>query len=311
MVGRLKPGVTPAQALQDAQPAVAGRSCGTFLPAWAACAFIRLPSRSARPRLRQARPLVRTLFLAVAVVLFIACANLAGLLLVRVIRRRREISVRLALGASGAAVLRQSLVEALLLSVGGGLLGLALASAALRVGVSFLPESLPRVSAIGLDWKVVGFSLLLAVLTGLFCGLIPAIAAARTGVNDALKEAGRTGTAGGGHARLRSALVIAEVAVALVLLTASGLLLRSFEKMRSVDLGFRSRSHSHRLLWPAAPAIFNPGLRGRIRLRTDRQARTVAGRASGGHHLAAASRRREQQRAPLFRKATFRTRAKA
>ena len=87
---------------------------------------------------------MRTLFLAVAVVLFIACANLAGLLLVRVIRRRREISLRLALGASGAAVLRHSLVEALLLSVAGGLLGLALASVVLRAGVSLLPESLPR-----------------------------------------------------------------------------------------------------------------------------------------------------------------------
>jgi predicted permease len=111
---------------------------------------------------------------------------------------------------------------------------------ALRVGISFLPETLPRVNAIGLDWKVAGFALLLAVLTGLFCGLIPAVAAARTGVNEALKEGGRTGSAGSGHARLRSALVIAELAVALVLLTASGLLLRSFEKLRSVNLGFRT-----------------------------------------------------------------------
>jgi predicted permease len=188
----------------------------------------------------QARPLVRTLFLAVMVVLFIACANLAGLLLVRVIRRRREISVRLALGASGAAVLRQSLVEALLLSVSGGVLGLVLASIALRVGVSFLPETLPRVNSIGLDWRVVAFALGLAVLTGLLCGLLPAFAAARTPVNEALKEGGRTGTIGGGHARLRSALVVAELAVALVLLTASGLLLRSFQKMRSVGLGFRA-----------------------------------------------------------------------
>src|SRR6185369_16660228 len=99
----------------------------------------------------EARPLVRTLFLAVAVVLFIACANLAGLLLVRVIRRRREISVRLALGASSAIILRLSMVEALMLSIGGGLLGLALASASLRVELSFLPETLPRVSAISLD----------------------------------------------------------------------------------------------------------------------------------------------------------------
>ena len=237
-VGRLKPGVTPQQAQQDAVSA-AQEIMRNFPPA--------LSSRRIHPAVEpldeatvaQARPLVRTLFLAVIVVLFIACANLAGLLLVRVIRRRREISVRLALGASGAAVLRQCLVEALLLSISGGLLGLALAALALRVGVGFLPETLPRVSSISLDWQVVAFSLGLTVLTGLFCGLIPAFAAARTGVNEALKEGGRTGTAGGGHARLRSALVIAELAVALVLLTASGLLLRSFEKMRSVGLGFR------------------------------------------------------------------------
>jgi predicted permease len=239
IVGRLKPGVTSAQAVQDAKPA-AQEIMGNFPPAFGNLRIHPVIQSLAENTVGQARSLVRTLFLAVAVVLFIACANLAGLLLVRVIRRRREISVRLALGASGAAVLRQSLVETLLLSVGGGLLGLALATAALRVGVSFLPETLPRVSAIGLDWRVVGFALLLAVLTGLLCGLIPSIAAARTGVNDALKEGGRTGTASGGHARLRSALVIAELAVALVLLTASGLLLRSFEKLRSVDLGFRT-----------------------------------------------------------------------
>jgi putative ABC transport system permease protein len=239
MVGRLKPGVTPAQAQQDAAGA-AQEIMRNFPPA--------LSSRRIHPAVQaldeatvaQARPLVRTLFLAVAVVLFIACANLAGLLLVRVIRRRREISVRLALGASGAAVLRQPLVEALLLSLSGGLLGLALASVALHVGVSFLPETLPRVSSIDLDWQVVGFALGLAIVTGLLCGLIPAFAAARTAVGEALKEGGRTGTAGGGHARLRSALVVAELAVALVLLTSSGLLLRSFEKMRSVGLGFHT-----------------------------------------------------------------------
>jgi predicted permease len=272
MVGRLKPGVTLAQVLEDAQPAVQ-EIMRNFPPAMGSLRIHALVQPLDEATVAEARPLVRTLFLAVAVVLFIACANLAGLLLVRVIRRRHEISVRLALGASGAAVLRQSLVEALLLSVAGGLLGLALASTALRVGVSFLPETLPRVSAIGLDWKVAGFALLLAVLTGLLCGLIPAIAAARTGVNDALKEGGRTGTSGSGHARLRSALVIAELAVALVLLTASGLLLRSFEKLRSVDLGFRT-DHTltafyglpnHQYSTQAAVDAFNTALLSKLR----------------------------------------------
>jgi predicted permease len=239
MVGRLKPDVTFPQALQDAQPA-AQEIMHNFPPAMGSLHIHPVVQSLTEATVAGARPLIRTLFLAVAVVLFIACANLAGLLLVRVIRRRREISVRIALGASNAVVIRQSLVESLLLSIGGGLLGLALASTLLRVGVSFLPETLPRVSSIGLDWTVAGFSLVLAVLTGLLCGLIPAITAARTSANDALKEGGRTGTIGSGHARLRSALVIAEVAVALVLLTGAGLLLRSFEKIRAVNLGFRT-----------------------------------------------------------------------
>ena len=238
MVGRLKPGVNAAQAEQDAG-AAAQEIMRNFPPALSARRIHPWVQALNEATVAQARPLIRTLFIAVSVVLFIACANLAGLLMVRVIRRRHEISVRLALGATSAVLLRQSLVEALMFSLGGGLLGLALASVALRVGISFLPETFPRVSSIGLDWQVVGFSILLAVLTGLFCGLFPAYAASRTSVNEALKQGGRTGTAGGGHARLRSALVIAELAVALVLLTASGLLIRSYEKMRSVDLGFR------------------------------------------------------------------------
>ena len=240
MVGRLKPGVSLAQAQQDTQR-IAQQIQSGFPASFGNRVHITpwlQPLEEAT--VGQARPLVRTLFFAVAIVLFIACANLAGLLLVRVIRRRREIAVRLALGARKSMVLRQSLIETLVLSIAGGLLGLALAAVALRVGVHLLPETLPRISSIGLDWGVVGFALLLAVLTGLVCGMAPALAAARSGVNDALKEGGRTGTAGGGHARLRSALVVAELAVALVLLTGAGLLLRSYEKLRQVDVGFHT-----------------------------------------------------------------------
>jgi predicted permease len=239
MVGRLKPGMTPAQAEQDAERVSQQimRGFPAFMASLRIHAVVHPLDEST---VGQARPLIRIMFLAVAVVLFIACANLAGLLLVRVIRRRREIAVRLALGASAMAVIRQNLIEALALSIFGGLLGLGLASVLLRVGISFLPETLPRICSIGLDWKVMAFALLVAVITGLLCGLVPAFAASRTGVNEALKEGGRTGTAGSGHARLRSALVITEIAVALVLLIASGLLLRSFEKVRSVEMGFRT-----------------------------------------------------------------------
>ena len=239
LVGRLNPGTTPEQARQDAVGA-AREIMRNFPPALSSRHIHPIVGSLEEATVAEARPLVRTLFLAVLVVLFIACANLAGLLLVRVSRRRREISVRLALGASHAAVVRHSLAEALLLGAGGGALGLGLAAIGLRFGISFLPETLPRVGSISLDWKVVAFSLCLALLTGLLCGLIPALAASRTSVNETLKEGGRTGTSGGGQARLRSTLVVIELAVALVLLTASGLLLRSFQKMRSTALGFHA-----------------------------------------------------------------------
>jgi predicted permease len=239
MVGRLEPGVTPAQAEQDAGRVA--RQITRNFPAYMNSQRIGAMVRPlAEDAVTEARPLLRILFLAVAVVLFIACANLAGLLLVRVIRRRREIALRRALGASVAAALRQSLVETLALSLAGGMLGLGLAALALRVGVSFLPETLPRVESIRLDWHVVLFALGAAVLTGLLCGLAPAVAAAHTGMNETLKEGGLKGSAGGAQARLRSALVVAEIAVALVLLIASGLFLRSFEKLREVHLGFRT-----------------------------------------------------------------------
>src|ERR1700683_2585158 len=209
-------------------------------PAFMASMHIHAVVRSLQKEtVEQASQLVRTLFLAVIVVLLIACANFVGLLLVRAIRRRREVAVRLALGARSGALLRQAILESLALSVTGGLLSLVLAAIALRVGVSRLPETLPRINEISLDWQVVWFAIIVAVLTGVVCGLAPAFSALRTGMNETLKEGGRTGTAGGGHARLRSALVVGEIAIALVLLVASGLLLRSFEKMREVNLGFR------------------------------------------------------------------------
>jgi predicted permease len=237
MVGRLKPGVSAAQAVQDATR-VAHETMRNY-PAFMAGMKIRPVIHSLQwETVRGARPLIRTLFFAVAVVLLIACANLAGLLLVRAIRRRKEIAVRLALGAQSTALLRQAMLESLVLSISGGVLGLILAAVALHVGVKFLPETLPRVADIHVNWAVAGFALLLGLATGLICGIAPAFAAMHTKVNDTLKESGRTGSAGTGHARLRSALVVAEIAVALILLTASGLLLRSFEKMRDVNLGY-------------------------------------------------------------------------
>jgi len=238
MIGGLKPGVSAAQAQSDAER-VAGENMAGFPPFMASLHINAVVHSLHEDTIHDSRQLLRTLLFATAVVLLIACANLAGLLLVRAIRRRREIAVRLALGAGARALLRQVMLESFLLSVTGGVLGLMFAEIALRVGVSSLPEDLPRINEIAINWQVVLFALALSVSTGIVCGLAPAFAGLRTNVNDSLKEGGRTGSAGGGHARLRSALVIGEIAIALVLLTACGLLLRSFQKMREVDLGFR------------------------------------------------------------------------
>jgi predicted permease len=237
MVGRLKPGVTVAQAQSDAQR-VAEQIMRNYPPELASFHFRSVVYPLRQITVVQTRPLLTILFLAVAVVLLIACANLAGLLLVRAIRAHREIAVRLALGAPTLTLLRQMMLESLVLSVSGGVLGIGLAAIGLYIGKSLLPETLPRFDDIVLNWTVVGFAFLLALLTGFLCGLAPGFAALRTNVNKSLKEGGHSSSAGS-HARLRSVLVVSEIAVALILLTASGLLLRSFEKMSAVDLGFR------------------------------------------------------------------------
>jgi predicted permease len=238
MVGRLKARITAAQAQSDAER-VARETMRSYPPFMSSLRIQAVVRSLHEQTVEQARRLVRTLFLATMVVLLIACANLAGLLLVRSLRRRRQITLQMALGASSGTLLREAVLESLLLSITGGVFGVGLAAIALRVGVSLLPETLPRIQEIRLDGQVMLFAIVLSVLTGIVCGLAPAFAALRTSVNQALKEGGHTGTVGGGHVWLRSALVAGEIAIALVLLAASGLSLRSFEKMLAVDLGFR------------------------------------------------------------------------
>jgi putative ABC transport system permease protein len=272
MVGRLKPGISPAQAQEDAQRVAQEIMRG--YPAFMASLHISSVVRPLQEEtVEESRPLLRTLFLAVAVVLLIACVNMASLMLVRAIRRQREFALRLALGARSTALIRQAILESLFLSVSGGMFGLALAALALRLGKTLLPESLPRINEIALNGQVVAFALALAVLTGLLCGVVPAFASLRTNVNSNLKEGGRSGSTSGAHARLRSTLVVAEIAIALVLLTASGLLLRSFEKMRSVDLGYTPEHVTTgayflpRKQYPTQPSIdtFNNELLRRLR----------------------------------------------
>jgi putative ABC transport system permease protein len=239
LVGRLKDGVTQEQAAQDADRVA--RQVMRDFPAHMTAIHIQGDVRLLREfAVGEVRPLLRTLFLAVSIVLLIACVNVAGLLLVRAIRRRREYAVRLALGARSSAIVRESVFEGLLLSVAGGMLGLGFAAIAIRTALHLLPESMPRVDSISMDATVAGFALLLALTTGAFCSLAPAFAALRTNLTETLKEGMRTGTGSSSHTWLRSTLVVSEIAIALVLLTISGAFLRSFQKMRAVYPGFRS-----------------------------------------------------------------------
>jgi predicted permease len=238
MIARLKEGVTLSQAAQDADR-FAQQTMRSF-PTSMSAIHIRGDVEPLREdTVGEVRPLLQTLFLAVVVVLLIACVNLSGLLLVRAIRRRREYAVRLALGARSSAIIREAVVEGLLLSVAGGLLGLVLAATAIRMALHRLPESMPRIDSISLDATVVSFALLLALATGALCSLAPAFAALGTNLIESLKEGARTGTGATSHTWLRSILVVSEIAIALVLLTVSGVFLRSFQKMRAVDPGCR------------------------------------------------------------------------
>jgi putative ABC transport system permease protein len=238
LIARLKNGVTLPQAAQDVDR-VAQQIMRDF-PASMSAIRIRGDVRLLREHaVADVRPLLRTLFFAVAIVLLIACVNVSSLLLVRAIRRRREYAVRLALGAPSGVVIREAVCEGLLLSLTGGLLGLAFAAIAIRTALQLLPESMPRIDSISVNANVVSFALLIALATGALCSLAPAFAALRTNLIDSLKEGAPIGMGSSSHTRLRSVLVVSEVAIALVLLTVSGAFLRSFQRMRAVDPGYR------------------------------------------------------------------------
>jgi putative ABC transport system permease protein len=185
------------------------------------------------------RPALLILLGAVVCVLLIACANVANLLLAKAAGRVREVAVRQALGANRGRLIRQLLTESVLLSLAGGLLGVLFAFWGLRLLIASLPEGIPRADEIGLDGAVLGATFAIAVLTGLAFGLAPAFSLAGRKLSEPMREGGR-GLVGAGHRRLRDGLVMAEVALALVLLVGAGLLLRSFFRVLQADAGYRA-----------------------------------------------------------------------
>jgi putative ABC transport system permease protein len=185
------------------------------------------------------RPALLTLFAAVGVVVLIACANVANLLLVRASVREKEIAIRTALGAGRRRLIAQMLSESLLLAVVGGMLGILLGYGAIGPIQTLSAGSIPRVADVTIDGRVLGFAALASLVTGVLFGLAPAWQASRAAVASALKEGGRSSSASGGR-RVRSVLLVAEVALSVVLLTGAVLLLRSFSHLTQVDPGFKS-----------------------------------------------------------------------
>ncbi len=239
----MKPGVTVAQA--NAQMKLAYAEFRRRFPdADPKGGFAVQPLRDSI--VRDARTSLLVLLGAVGLVLLIACANVANLLLVRATGRKREFAIRAAMGASRARVIRQLLTESVLLAVIGGVLGLALGFLGVRWLLEISPAGLPRIgedgAAVGVDWRVLGFTLAVSCATGILFGLFPAFSVSRTDLNSTLKESSNRAGTGFRQGKTRSLLVITEVALALVLLVGAALLIRTFVALRGVNAGFDARN---------------------------------------------------------------------
>jgi putative ABC transport system permease protein len=241
VIARLAPGTTAAQA-DTAVRAIVQANARELYPA-SLRGLSEAISASVAPLrdeiVDRSRLALIVVFGAVGLVLLIACGDIASLVLTRALSRHREMVTRVALGAGRGRIIRQLFIESSLLACVGGALGVALAGVMTTVLVRLAPPTLPRVDEIGLDWRVLLFSSAVALLTAMICGLLPALTLSRrTGPQPLLKGA-RSTTHGPGRRRIVTALIAAQVAVAVVLLIGGGLLLRSFGRLMSVDPGFR------------------------------------------------------------------------
>jgi putative ABC transport system permease protein len=236
LVARLKPGVTREQANAEAE-SIAARLAAEYPRTNEGLGFVVNSFHG--DYVGDLRRPILILFVAVGLVLLIACANVANLLLAQATTRRREIAIRMALGARRWAIARQLLTESLLLATAGGLLGVFAAIWGVEALSKLLPESLSKLQAISVDSRVFLFTGGVTLLTALVFGVVPALHAARANPGEALAETGRDVAGGLSGRYLRRVLVIAEVALAVILLAGAGLLIRSFNHLRQVDLGFK------------------------------------------------------------------------
>ena len=234
MIGRLKAGVAPQQAQAEIN-SIASRLAREYPDVNAGLESVVIPLHE--QIVGDVREALLILLGAVVLVLLIACANIANLLLSKATARHKEIAIRTALGANRGRLLRQLLTESTLLGLLGGVFGFLVAYAGSKTLVSFGSLSIPQLTDFSFDMKVPLFTLAISLLTSLIFGLAPAIDASKPNLNEALKEGGRSSSGGATRARLRNALVITEVALAVVLVTASGLMLRSFVRLQGTSSG--------------------------------------------------------------------------